>query len=96
MKDTVIFVTFANNFPVQKIADCFNMYGDINIVKSTDQTAFIEYSFIDKDHVKSGKLDDLILKLKADKKIKTMIKSICKYDKAERFTCDKYDTIINS
>jgi hypothetical protein len=31
MKDTVIFVTFSQNIGAQKIAELFNVYGDINV-----------------------------------------------------------------
>ena len=57
---------------MQKISEIFNIYGDINvntnsitllkIAKSTNRSAFVEFSFIDTDIVKTGSINELIKK----------------------------------
>lgn len=45
----------------------------VQIVKNTDKSAFIDFSFIDKEMIKTGKIKELIAKVKADKKLSGLI-----------------------
>jgi hypothetical protein len=57
-------------------------------------SSYIEYSFIDKDVVRTGKINEIITKVKADKKLHHLINSITLYSNATRFKCDNYDQFL--
>jgi hypothetical protein len=54
-------------------------------------SSYIEYSFIDKDVVRTGKINEIITKVKADKKLHHIISTVTLYSNATRFKCDNYD-----
>ena len=56
-------------------------------MKTSGETCFVEFSFIDKDAVPSQKLGDLKKKAEATLK-KKGIQSIVMWDEAKRFKCE--------
>ena len=59
------------------------------VVKNTQTSCYVEFSFIDGDVIKSKKIGDLIKKAEADlaKSHKGLIQKIVNFDHAERFVC---------
>lgn len=101
MKESVIYVKMTESLNAQKITELFNIYGDINVrssrslniniqvVKTSNTSCYVEFSFIDKDLIKSQKITDLMKKAENDlkRKQKGLIQSIVGFENAERFVC---------